>query len=88
MTRAAEVAAALDALPLGTFRGGSQGRDWLVSRTLFAGGASEKLVARALDGSDYVSLNLYRLESGPRLRPCEMPAAKVAAFVLDLVPAP
>ncbi|MCK0169139.1 hypothetical protein MWU52_16410 [Jannaschia sp. S6380] len=86
MTRAAAVARALTDLPLGTFRGRSQGRDWLVTRSLFAGGASEKLVARALDGSDYVSLNLYRLQAGPRLKPCEMPAEKVAGFVLDLVP--
>ncbi|WP_299813958.1 hypothetical protein [uncultured Jannaschia sp.] len=88
MTQAAEAAAALEALPLGTFRGRSGGKDWLVSRTLHAGGASEKLVAHALDGSDYVSLNLYRLDAGPRLRPCEMSAAKVVAFLLNLVPAP
>lgn len=72
------------ALPLGTFRGRAHGRDWLVTRSLFAGGASEKLVGRALDGSDYISLNLYRLESGPRLKPCEMPAEKVALFVRDV----
>lgn len=84
MTEAEAVAARLLDLPLGTFRGRALGRDWLVTRSLFAGGASEKLVARALDGSDYVSLNLYRLASGPRLKPCEMPAAKVAHFVADL----
>lgn len=84
--RAERVAVALDRLPLGTFRGTAQGIFWIVSRSQFASGASEKLVARALDGSDYISLNLYRLESGPRLRPCEMSATKVAAFVLDLVP--
>ncbi|WP_245624150.1 hypothetical protein [Jannaschia donghaensis] len=72
------------ALPLGAFRGRAFGRDWLVTRSLFAGGASEKLVGRALDGSDYVSLNLYRLESGPRLKPCEMSAEKVARFVVEL----
>ncbi|GIT89739.1 hypothetical protein JANAI62_07760 [Jannaschia pagri] len=83
-TRAERVAAALLRLPLGAFRGRSQGRDWLVVRTVHAGGASDKLVARALDGSDYVSLNLYRLEQGPLLKPCEMPAAKVAAFIDDL----
>lgn len=83
-TRAATVAEVLNRLPLGTFRGRSQGKDWIVSRSLFAGGASEKLVARALDGSDYISLNLYRLTSGARLKPCEMPAAKVAAFIADL----
>lgn len=88
MTRAQAVAEALLALPLGSFRGQALGKDWIVTRSLFAGGASEKLVARALNGSDYISLNLYRLESGPRLRPCEMPAEKVARFVSDLVPRP
>ncbi|CTQ33697.1 hypothetical protein [Jannaschia rubra] len=84
--RARAVADALLDLPLGTFRGRSLGCDWIVTRSLFADGASEKLVARSLDGAGYVSLNLYRLASGPRLRPCEMPAARVAAFVADLVP--
>ncbi|WGH79515.1 hypothetical protein [Jannaschia ovalis] len=78
------VAERLLTLPLGTFRGRALGRDWLVTRALHAGGASEKLVARALDGSDYVSMNLYRLAAGPRLKPCEMPAAKVADFVAAL----
>lgn len=82
--RAAAVAEGLAALPLGSFRGRSGGKAWLVTRSLHAGGASEKLVARALDGSDHVSLNLYHLASGPRLKPCEMPAAKVATFVADL----
>ncbi|MEM9797532.1 MAG: hypothetical protein AAF919_13655 [Pseudomonadota bacterium] len=76
------VADALDRLPLGAFRARAQGRDWLATRSLHAGGASEKLVACALDGSDYISLNLYRLTTGPRLKPCEMPAAKVADWVL------
>lgn len=84
--RADAVAEALLGLPLGSFRGRAFGKDWLVTRSLFAGGASEKLVARALDGSDYISLNLYRLEAGPRLRPCEMPAEKVARFALNIVP--
>tara|TARA_R110000850_G_scaffold16119_4_gene50345 strand:+ start:3758 stop:4108 length:351 start_codon:yes stop_codon:yes gene_type:complete len=80
------VADALLALPLGTFRGQALGKTWLVTRSLFVGGASEKLVAHALDGTDYISMNLYRLASGSRLKPCEMPAARVVRFVLDLVP--
>ncbi len=52
-----------------------------------AGGRSHKLVAHERGGSDYISLNLYQTRnSGPLLRPCEMPASKVIAFVLDLVP--
>ena len=77
-------ARALAPLPWGSFRGRSLGRDWLVTRTRFARGASEKIVARALDAEGYVSANLYHLESGPRLRPCEMPAAHVLRFLADL----
>ncbi|UWQ22716.1 hypothetical protein [Jannaschia sp. W003] len=80
------VARALDALPWGTFRGRSLGHEWIVSRTRFNGGASEKVVARALGAEGYVSTNLYRLARGPALRPCEMPADDVVRFVLDLVP--
>ena len=55
-------------------------------RQAFAGGRAEKLVAEELGGADYVSLNLYRLGSGARLKPCEMPEEKVVRFVLELVP--
>ncbi|EDZ45821.1 conserved hypothetical protein [Rhodobacterales bacterium Y4I] len=41
-------------------------------------------MARELGGGDYISLNLYRLASGARLKPCEMPADKVIRFVLAL----
>ncbi|MEM7710587.1 MAG: hypothetical protein AAF264_07535 [Pseudomonadota bacterium] len=81
---AARAADILDRLPIGTFRAQALGRDWLLTRSLFAGGASEKLVGRSLDGADYISLNLYRLETGPRLRPCEMPVAKVMAVLEGL----
>lgn len=45
-----------------------------------------KLAAEALDGSDHISLNLYRTDVSTHLRPCEMPETKVVAFVLALVP--
>ncbi len=76
--------AAFDSLPLGAFEAVYQGRRYLVTRSEFAGGASQKLVAHQLGGSDYISLNLYRLASGARLKPCEMPKAKVVDFVLNL----
>ena len=58
----------------------------MVSRSLVAGGRGQKLVAHALDGSDYISLNLYHLGAGDLLKPCEMPEAKVVAFVMALRP--
>ena len=80
--------AAFDALPMGTFYGTAHNRRYVVTRSRVANGRGDKLVADALDGSDYISLNLYRLGNGPLLKPCEMPQAKVVAFVLDLQPTP
>lgn len=75
----------LSKFPVGTFRGRALDKDWIVTRSLVSGGKGEKLVAEALDGSDYISLNLYHLASGDLLKPCEMPEAKVRAFVDDLI---
>ncbi|WP_420396750.1 hypothetical protein [Nioella sp.] len=75
---------AFDALPFGTFAGTAHGRRYVVVKSGFAEGASQKLVAEELGGTDYVSLNLYRTGSCALLRPCEMPEAKVIGFVLDL----
>ena len=77
---------AFDALPLGSFTGIADGRRYVCVKSGFAGGSSQKLVAEELGGTDYISLNLYRLANGAQLRPCEMPEAKVVDFVLGLVP--
>lgn len=71
----------LDELPechsLGTY----QKKRWRCSKSNHAAGRSTKLYAEALNGSDFVSLNLYRTAAGPRLKPCEMPREKVIAFL-------
>lgn len=72
------------ALPLGTFRGRAQGQNWIVSRHLVAGGRGEKLVAHACRGPGYISLNLYHLDTGAVLKPCEMPVETVLSFLRDL----
>jgi hypothetical protein len=54
------------------------GRRYGVTRTELADGRIQKLYAEELGGTDVVSANLY---AGGRLRPCEMPAATVIAFV-------
>ncbi|MEO0938986.1 MAG: hypothetical protein AAFY38_12605 [Pseudomonadota bacterium] len=79
-------AAALRALPEGTFTGHAHGRRYVVTRQVLDGGRTVKLVAEELGGADYISLNWFDLASGPRLKPCEMPAEKVVAFVTELVP--
>ena len=60
-------------------------RRYVWSKSTFNSGKSWKLVAEELGGSDYISLNFYALASGARLYPCEMPAAKVIAFVRGLI---
>ena len=77
---------AFRALPLGAFTGQAHGRRYQVTRRTYAKGRSHELVARELGGADYISMNLYDLQSGARLKPCEMPEAKAGAFVLALVP--
>ena len=57
------------------------GRPYGLSRTSRAGGRSVAVYAEELGGSDVVSTNVYRTSSGDLLRPCEMPAAKVLAFL-------
>ncbi|UWR24084.1 hypothetical protein K3756_03475 [Sulfitobacter sp. S190] len=74
------------AIPLGTSTGQAHARRYTATRSVFNEGRSTKLVAEALDGSDYISLNYYDLARGARLAPCEMPAAKVIAFVLAYKP--
>ena len=74
--------AAFDALPRGTFAARYGGRRWVATRQALAGGRAEKLVAEAPGGTGRVSMNLYRLASGARVAPCEMPLEDVRAFVL------
>lgn len=72
---------AFDALPLGYFTADYKGARYGVTKTQNRDGRQANLVARELGGTDYISLNLYRLASGARLKPCEMPAQKVIDFV-------
>ena len=75
-----------NALPLGSFEGNYRGRRYGVTRTERAGGRQAWLWAEERGGPDRVSANLYRLASGARLKPCEMSADKVIAFVRGVVP--
>ncbi|WP_299025016.1 hypothetical protein [uncultured Sulfitobacter sp.] len=74
-------AEALHAIPLGTTTGYAGATRYTATRSDFNQGRSTKLVAEALDGSDYISLNFYDLTQGGQLAPCEMPHEKVVAFV-------
>lgn len=77
---------ALRAIPQGTSTGHLNNRRYTATRSDFNAGKSVKLVAEAMDGTDYISLNFYDLRSGAQLAPCEMPHDKVVAFVLGYQP--
>lgn len=79
-------AAQLRAIPLGLSHGRLEKIKWTATRSEFNAGRSIKLVAEALDRSDYISLNFYDLVSGAQLAPCEMPHEKVISFVQNYQP--
>jgi hypothetical protein len=73
---------ALDALPEGYQEGVYRKERWGVTVTGQPGFRIRKLYGERLAGGDHVSFNLYTTRSGPKLKPCEMPEAKVINFVL------
>ena len=77
---------AFDRLPNGGYGGSYNGRRYRITKAQMSNGRSQKLEAEELGGSDYISFNLYRLATGQALlKPCEMPAEKVTAFVKGVV---
>jgi hypothetical protein len=65
-----------------------RGRRYGLSRTSRADGRSVSVYAEELGGRDVVSANVYRTGDGDLLRPCEMPAATVLAFLEGWRPVP
>ncbi len=77
---------ALSRLPDGYSPGVFEGARWGVTVQRSADGRRVKIYGEALGASDHVSFNLYWVGGEPRLKPCEMPAAKVIDFVLAFRP--
>ena len=73
-----------DALPTGYSEGIYHGRRYGITKTVTETRKRGNLFAKELGGTDHISFNLYRLNSGVRLKPCEMPEAKVVAFVMNV----
>lgn len=78
--------AALASIPDGYSEGLYMGQRYGVTVRRSADGSRSSLFARELAGTDVVSFNLYRLGAEVSLKPCEMPAHKVEAFVLGFSP--
>lgn len=77
---------ALSDLPTGYSTGTYNTRRWGVTVERSSDGRRVKLYGEELGGSDHVSFNLYHAGGQARLKPCEMPEAKVIAFVLGFEP--
>lgn len=71
----------LDRVPIGWTRVVYNGRPYGLARTEHAGGRSVSIYAEELGGNDLVSANVYRTQDADCLRACEMPDAKVLAFL-------
>lgn len=71
----------VDRIPEGWTPALYEGRPYGLSRRTRAGERSVSIYAEELGGSDVVSANVYRVAAGDLLRPCEMPAEKVLAFL-------
>ncbi|WP_343762109.1 MULTISPECIES: hypothetical protein [Sphingomonas] len=83
MMQLAEFDAAFRRLPEGYSQGVYEGRRFGLTVRRSEDDRRNSLFARDLAGTDLVSFNLYRLSSGKTsLKPCEMSAEKVVAFVL------
>jgi hypothetical protein len=76
-----DLAALIERVPLGWTLVEFDGRRYGLTRTDHVGGRSVTLFAEELGGGDIVSANVYRMSSGARLNACEMPDAKVLAFL-------
>jgi hypothetical protein len=86
-TRLSAFVTALDALPEGYQDGLYAGERWGVTVTGGPGDGVRKLYGERLAGGDHVRFNLYTTSTGAKLKPCEMPEAKLVAFVLGFRPA-
>jgi len=82
-----DVAALVERVPIGWTLVEFQGRRYGLTRVDHVGGRSLSIYAEQLGGPDVVSATVYRLSSGDRLNACEMPDAKVLAFLGSWRPA-
>lgn len=82
-----EFDAAFAKLAEGYIEGTYEGRRFSLIVRRSGDGRRNSLFARELDGTDIVSFNLFRVTSDRTLlKPCEMSAEKVVAFVLKFRP--
>ena len=81
------LSALAERVPEGWTRAIYNGRTYGLTRTTRAGGRNITIFAEELSGTDLISANVYRTVEGDHLRACEMPTAKVLAFLRAWTPA-
>jgi hypothetical protein len=82
-----DLAELVDQVPIGWTLVEFEGRRYGLTRVDRVGGRSVAIYAEELGGPDVVSANVYRLGAGSQLNACEMPDAKVLAFLRGWTPA-
>ena len=75
------LSALVDRVPEGWTRVEFAGRPYGLSRVTRVAGRVVTVTAEELGGPDLVSANIYRTTDADLLRSCEMPDAKVLAFL-------
>ena len=85
---AEELEQLLARIPAGWSRVAVDGVSYGLTRVDHADQQSVSVHAEQLGGNDVVSANVWRTSAGVVLRPCEMPEAKVMAFLRNWEPAP
>lgn len=81
-----DLASLVDRVPEGWTPAAYDGVRWGLSRTTRTGGRSISVYAEELGGTRVISTNVYRTGAGDVLKPCEMPAETVLAFLAGWSP--
>jgi hypothetical protein len=84
--RPSDLASLVSRVPEGWTAVRYDGRRYGLTRTTRAGGAGIAIYAEELGGTDVVSANVYRTSAAHVLKPCEMPAEAVLAFLRGWTP--
>jgi len=71
----------LKSFPDGAHEAFYKEKRYLMRKETLLDGRLIKLYAEELGGNDFVSLNYDETQTAPLLKPCEMPAQKVIAFI-------
>ncbi|GGD21311.1 peptide methionine sulfoxide reductase [Hyunsoonleella pacifica] len=71
----------IDKLPEGYSEGMYQKEKYGITKAVFNNKKSFKIFAKALQGTNFISLNYYITSKDEFLKPCEMPEKKVIHFL-------